>query len=169
MHTSAIVVKGTDALGREFRELTKTVMVNCYGCQYQSAHYPAPNSAVTLEIHRAALPRSPRVAPARVIWVQRPKSYRPLYYVGVELEAAGNVWDIEMPPEDWFPCAEDEDLEVPVSIEENISVPQLFAVPAALAELENPECAAEMRTNLANTASQLTETILLSDGSKHRM
>jgi hypothetical protein len=33
MHSAAITIKGTDTLGQFFRESTKTVMVNCYGCQ----------------------------------------------------------------------------------------------------------------------------------------
>ena len=119
IHSSPIVVKGTDALGREFRESTKTVIVNCYGCQYQSGHYPAPNSAVMLEVRHANPRRSSRVVPARVIWVQRPRTYRALYHVGIEFEVAGNVWDIALPPEDWFPCPEDEELVVPVAAEEN--------------------------------------------------
>ncbi len=59
MHSASITVKGTDTLGQPFRESTKTVMVNCYGCQYQGIRYPAPSSSIMLEVrHR----RSPAAA-----------------------------------------------------------------------------------------------------------
>jgi hypothetical protein len=33
---------------------------------------------------------------------------RELFQIGLEFETAGNVWGIAFPPDDWFPCAEDE-------------------------------------------------------------
>jgi hypothetical protein len=134
LHSAAITVKGTDALGRPFRESTKTVMVNCYGCLYQAVRYPAPGSPIMLEVRQGNPRRAPRVVPGRVIWVQRPKGYRALYYVGVEFEVAGNVWDISLPPEDWFPSPEDEELVVPSSAEESITNPNQFVLQAPAAE-----------------------------------
>ena len=39
----------------------------------------------------------------RVTWIQRPRTVRELFQVGVELEVSGNVWGIAFPPGDWFP------------------------------------------------------------------
>ncbi len=47
-----ITVTGTDALGQDFRESTHTVMVNCYGCKYQSVHYVPKGTHVSIEVHR---------------------------------------------------------------------------------------------------------------------
>jgi hypothetical protein len=103
-----IIVTGTDALGQSFQESTTTVMVNCYGCKYQSTHYAPKNSVVTIEIRRTGLDRLARTVSGRVIWVQRPRNYRELYHVGMEFDVPGNVWGIASPPEDWFPVPGDE-------------------------------------------------------------
>ena len=166
LHTAPITVKGTDALGQAFRESTKTVMVNCFGCLYQSIRYPSPNSPIMLEIRHAASKRPPRVVPARVIWVQRPQSYRALYHVGIEFEVPGNVWDIAMPPEDWFPSPEDEELVIPVAGEENISNPNQFVIRASVVDSEKPARAAETQVNPALASALATETLFLSDDSQ---
>jgi hypothetical protein len=166
LHTAPITVKGTDALGQAFRESTKTVMVNCFGCLYQSIRYPSPNSPIMLEIRHAASKRPPRVVPARVIWVQRPQSYRALYNVGIEFEVPGNVWDIAMPPEDWFPSPEDEELVIPVAGEENISNPNQFVIRASVVDSEKPARAAETQVNPALASALATETLFLSDDSQ---
>ncbi|MGB0001333.1 MAG: hypothetical protein WBQ04_14565, partial [Candidatus Acidiferrales bacterium] len=64
MHSASITVKGTDTLGQPFRECTKTVMVNCNGCQYQGIRYPAPSSSIMLEVRHQNPRRPPRVVPA---------------------------------------------------------------------------------------------------------
>lgn len=110
-----IVVKGHDALSNEFQESTTTVMISCSGCKYQTRHYVPKGSEISLEIRRRDPGRFPRVVLSRVVWVQRPRSYRELFHVAVEFLNPGNVWAIDSPPEDWFPCPEDEDLVVPVS------------------------------------------------------
>ncbi len=102
-----ITVSGVDALGQPFKERTTTVMVNCHGCKYQSKHYVPKNSIVTLEIPRMEPDVAPRIVPGHVVWVQRPRTVRELFQIGLEFEAAGNVWGIAFPPEDWVPSAED--------------------------------------------------------------
>ena len=104
-----ISVAGVDALGQPFKERTTTVMVNCHGCKYQSKHYVPKNSVVTLEIPRMEPAFPPRIVQGHVVWVQRPRTVRELFQIGLEFETAGNVWGIAFPPEDWFPC-EDEKL-----------------------------------------------------------
>jgi hypothetical protein len=161
MHSASITIKGTDTLGQFFRESTKTVMVNCYGCQYQGIRYPAPNSSIMLEVSRGDSRRLPRVVPARVIWVRRPQAYRTLYHVGIEFEVPGNVWDIALPPTDWFPCPEDEELVIPVSSEENIAHPNQFVLSASVADVKNSGRSSDEPVNALISSARATETLLL--------
>lgn len=103
-----IKIIGTDALGQTFQESTVTVMIDCYGCKYQSRHYAPKGSPVSIEIRRLDAIRSSKVVQAKVVWVQRPKTYREVYHVALALEVPGNVWGIPWPPSDWFPCPGEE-------------------------------------------------------------
>ncbi len=103
-----ITVTGTDALGQQFREATTTVMINCYGCKYQTVHYAPKATIITLEVHRANRRLPPRSVRGRVIWVQRPRNYQDVYHIGLEFEVPGNVWGLAAPPDDWFPFPGDE-------------------------------------------------------------
>ncbi|MGC2281338.1 MAG: hypothetical protein WA603_15075 [Candidatus Acidiferrales bacterium] len=100
-----ITVTGTDALGQPFKERTTTVMVNCHGCKYQSKHYVPKNSIVKLDIPRPE--GGPFSTQGRVVWVQRPRTVRELFQIGLEFEAPGNFWGIAFPPEDWTTGAND--------------------------------------------------------------
>jgi hypothetical protein len=172
LHTATITVKGLDALGRPFRESTKTLMVSCYGCRYESAYYPAPNSGVMVEVRYGKSARSPRMIPARVIWVQRPKNYRALYSVAVEFEVPGNVWDIALPPEDWFPCPGDEELLVSEAVEAKVLEGERFVVIPEAAPAKNPGAGGQQYSEpLAipgESVVQAMETLLLSDESEIR-
>jgi len=114
MKAVPITVKGTDALGQTFKEFTSTVMVNCYGCKFQTRHYVPKNTAITIEVRHPLRKNSPRILPGKVIWVQRPRTFREVFHIGMEFDIPGNVWDVEVPPGDWFPHPEDEELEIPV-------------------------------------------------------
>ncbi|MFZ0581284.1 MAG: hypothetical protein WA690_21360 [Candidatus Acidiferrales bacterium] len=107
-----IKINGTDALGQPFHESTLTVMIDCYGCKYQSTHYAPKGSIVSVEVRRLEPPRPPRVVKARVVWVQRPKTYREVYHVALAFEVPGNVWGIPWPPSDWFPYPGEEETTV---------------------------------------------------------
>ena len=96
-----LTVTGVDALGQPFKERTTTVMVNCHGCKYQSKHYVPKNSIVTLDIPRPEPGRPPHTVQGRVVWVQRPRTVRELFQIGLEFETPGNVWGIAFPPDDW--------------------------------------------------------------------
>jgi hypothetical protein len=98
-----IKVKGVDALHDPFAEQTRTVMVSCHGCKYLSRHYVTKGSEVHLEIPRGDPNHPPRDVTAKVIWVQRPSHTREMLHIGLNLDVPGNVWDIPMPPDDWFP------------------------------------------------------------------
>jgi hypothetical protein len=98
-----ITVAGVDALGQPFRERTATVIVSCHGCKYQSKHYVPKNSTVAIEIPRPELGQKTRSVRGRVTWIQRPRSVRELFQIGLEFEIPGNVWGIAFPPNDWTP------------------------------------------------------------------
>ena len=115
-----LTVTGVDALGRPFQERTSTLIINCHGARYQSKHYVLKNMWVTLEVPHSEPGRGTRSVRARVTWIQRPRTVRELFQIGVELEVSGNIWGIAFPPADWIPFPESgstPQLEVPVSSE----------------------------------------------------
>ena len=101
-----LTVIGVDALGRPFQERTSTLIINCHGCRYQSKHYVLKNMWVTFEVPHEDPGHPPRTVRARVMWIQRPRTVRELFQVGVELEVTGNFWGVAFPPSDWFPFPE---------------------------------------------------------------
>ncbi len=101
-----LTVTGVDALGRPFQERTSTLIVNCHGARYQSKHYVLKNMWVTLEVPHHEPGHEARTVRGRVTWIQRPRTVRELFQIGVELEVGGNVWGIAFPPADWFPFPE---------------------------------------------------------------
>jgi hypothetical protein len=101
-----LTVTGVDALGRPFQERTSTLIINCHGARYQSKHYVLKNMWVTLEVPHSEPGHAVRTVRGRVTWIQRPRTVRELFQVGVELEVSGNVWGIAFPPGDWFPFPE---------------------------------------------------------------
>lgn len=122
-----VTVAGVDALGQPFKERTTTTMVNCHGCKYQSKHYVPKNSTVTLEIPRPETTLPPRNVRGRVVWVQRPRTVRELFQIGLEFEVAGNVWGIAFPPDDWFPLPDEQPAAVAnrsVAVEKQVPAPQ---------------------------------------------
>jgi hypothetical protein len=98
-----ITVTGVDALGRPFQEHTSTVVVSCHGCRYQSKHYVLKNMWVVLEVPQPEPSLGPLSVRGRVTWIQRPRTVRELFQIGVELETPGNLWGIAFPQPDWFP------------------------------------------------------------------
>ncbi len=101
-----LTVTGVDALGRPFQERTSTLIINCHGARYQSKHYVLKNMWVTLEVPHNEPGSEPRTVRGRVTWIQRPRTVRELFQIGLELEINGNVWGIAFPPSDWFPFPE---------------------------------------------------------------
>jgi PilZ domain len=145
VHAVPITIRGMDALGQAFEEYTSTVTVNCNGCKYESKHYVPKDSRVTIEIRGTERGLPSRKFPARVVWVQRPRTYREIFHVALEFEVSGNIWDIKSPPKDWFQHPDDEELVVPVSAEPDEPEPELFPLPLAASIEEEPEAAAYMQ------------------------
>lgn len=127
IHAVPITIRGVDALGQKFEEFTSTVTVNCNGCKYESKHYVPKGSTITIEIGARQRGTGSRLFPARVVWVQRPRTYREVFHIALEFEVPGNVWDIKSPPKDWFPHPDDEELIIPVYPEEGEPIPVLIA------------------------------------------
>ncbi|MGB8522749.1 MAG: hypothetical protein WCD43_07270 [Candidatus Acidiferrales bacterium] len=142
VHSVPITIRGMDALGQSFEEYTSTVTVNCNGCKYESKHYVPKDSKLTIEIRGNERGLPSRRFPARVVWVQRPRTYREIFHVALEFEVSGNIWDIKSPPKDWFPHPDDEELTVPVSAEPDEPETELFPLPLAASIEEEPEEAA---------------------------
>jgi hypothetical protein len=145
VHAVPITIRGMDALGQAFEEYTSTVTVNCNGCKYESKHYVPKDSRVTIEIRGTERGLPSRKFPARVVWVQRPRTYREIFHVALEFEVSGNIWDIKSPPKDWFPHPDDEELIVPVSAQPDEPEPELFPLPLAASIDEEPEAAAYLQ------------------------
>lgn len=145
IHAVNLTVVGTDALGRPFREVTKTSVVSCYGCAFRSKNYAPKSSEVTLEVSRGHSWLAPRRVTAKVVWVQRPHNVREQYQIAVALEVPGNVWGVEAPPEDWFPHPEDVVRAAPPEPE-----PEPEPAPAAQAESTEapPQVEAEAEVTL---------------------
>jgi hypothetical protein len=136
IHAVPVTIRAQDALGHSFEESTSTVTVNCNGCKYESKHYVPKGSWLTIEIGARQRGSGSRLFPARVIWVQRPRTYREVFHIAVEFEVPGNVWDIKSPPKDWFPHPDDEELIIPVYPEEGDAVPLLVASAPQAQKLE---------------------------------
>ena len=132
-----LTVVGVDALGRPFSERTSTLIINCHGCRYQSKHYVLKNMWVTFEVPHQEAGHPARTVRARVMWIQRPRTVRELFQVGVELEVSGNFWGIAFPPSDWFPFPEGLAA---------VPLPPVAAIPAA-APAESPWPAASPVTS----------------------
>jgi len=107
VHAVPLAVSGEDALGQPFKERTSTLIVSCHGCRYQSKHYVPRNGTVELEVQHPEPGYAPRRVRARVSWIQRPRTVRELFQVGVEIAVPGNVWGVAFPPDDWFPWPEE--------------------------------------------------------------
>lgn len=100
-HALPIVVRGVDLLGQPFEERTATQVLSFHGCRYASKHHLPKNTWVTLEVAASESQRGLLRVRARVAWIQRPRTLRELFHVGVELESGANIWGIAVPPEDW--------------------------------------------------------------------
>jgi hypothetical protein len=133
-----LTVTGVDALGQPFKERTTTVMVNCHGCKYQSKHYVPKNSMVTLDIPRQQPGQPPRSVQGRVVWVQRPRTVRELFQIGLEFEVSGNVWGIAFPPEDWTGYPDEYAPDFPVPVDSQAVPETKSAVPAPAPQQGHP-------------------------------
>lgn len=156
-------VTGVDALGRPFQERTSSLTINCHGCRYQSKHYVLKNMWVTLEVPHPEAGRPQRVVRGRVTWIQRPRTVRELFQIGVELEIPGNFWGIAFPPPDWFPFPDATTSQIPVGESESelsSSEQDVVSQPEPVSQGHNvvqmgAAASPEVSLNLARQASKL--------------
>jgi curved DNA-binding protein CbpA len=94
-------VRGIDENGQPFMEEAGTLEVSSRGCKYFSRYAPATNSWLNLEISNEQETSASQHFRARVAWLRKSRNLRGLFQVGVEIEAAGNVWGLADPPGDW--------------------------------------------------------------------
>ena len=153
-----ITVTGVDALGQPFKERTTTVMVNCHGCKYQSKHYVPKNSIVTLDIPRPEPSMPPHSVKGRVVWVQRPRTVRELFQIGLEFEVPGNTWGIAFPPEDWFPASNEEVLRLSEAEAARTAGAHVESAPATPSTAAPGTASATPGTASATTATASTES-----------
>jgi len=153
-----ITVTGVDALGQPFKERTTTVMVNCHGCKYQSKHYVPKNSIVTLDIPRPEPSMPPHSVKGRVVWVQRPRTVRELFQIGLEFEVPGNTWGIAFPPEDWFPASNEEVLRLSEAEAARTAGAHAESAPATPSTAAPGTASATPGTASATTATASTES-----------
>jgi hypothetical protein len=99
--TVPLTIRGVDLLSQPFEERTTTLSFNTFGCRYPSRHHLPKNTWVTLEVPASEAAEGRRRVRARVVWIQKPRSVRELFQVSVELEAPGNIWSLDGPPDDW--------------------------------------------------------------------
>jgi hypothetical protein len=154
VHAVPITIRGIDALGQAFEEYTSTVSVNCNGCKYESKHYVPKGSSLTIELRGNDRGMPLRKFPARVVWVQRPRTYREIFHVALEFQVPGNLWDIKSPPKDWFPHPDDEELIVPVSAEPD--EPEPFALPLAASIEEELEAETFLQPSVHSSSAVAT-------------
>lgn len=164
MQVVPIIVRGMDALGQPFKEATATVMVNCNGCKFQSKHYIPKDTIITLEITQMNRLHKPRIIRGRVIWIQRPRTVREVFHIGMEFDVPGNVWSIERPPHDWFPHPEDEELVIPVYPKAGES--ELVAAPASARHAARSEAVTEIISAQRAILAEAAELAIPSDSAK---
>lgn len=96
-----MIIRGIDLLGQPFEERTATQNLSFQGCRYASKHHLPKNTWVTLEVPSGDSRKDAACVRARVAWIQRPRSLRELFQIGVEMEKPNNVWNVAFPPYDW--------------------------------------------------------------------
>jgi hypothetical protein len=151
-----ITVTGVDALGQPFKERTTTVMVNCHGCKYQSKHYVPKNSTVMLEIPRPEPSLPSRSVQGRVVWVQRPRTVRELFQIGLEFEVPGNFWGIAFPPEDWAATTPEEQAAAILAPSDPVFAPTTADTPYVQEQVIPAAAAPETKPKAAAPSSQAT-------------
>lgn len=113
-----LAVQGVGALREPYQEQVSTLTISCHGCTYQTKHEVLQGEIVFLEVKPPKEGATGTSSRARVKWVQRLSSPDKGYQVAVELESAGNIWELASPPEDWFPVQKAHGNELPAATRE---------------------------------------------------
>jgi len=94
--TIPIAIKGKDSSGHEFKENTRTLVINKHGAKIATVHQLSLGAELVVE-NRA----SGQSAKGNVVWLGEKRSTKEPCEVGLQLVDAQNIWGIEFPPEDW--------------------------------------------------------------------
>lgn len=98
-----IHVQGVGALREPYQEQVATVSISCHGCTYLSKHEVIQGELVYLDVK---LPNNgaPGCSNRAIVkWAQKTGAKEKAFQIAVELEIAGNIWGVPIPPPDWFP------------------------------------------------------------------
>ena len=91
-----ISLSGKDAKGTDFREDTRTIVVNKHGAKIYSATELALGTELQVENRTSG-----QSARAQVVWFGKRRAPGEAMEVGVQLLDAQNIWGIDFPPDDW--------------------------------------------------------------------
>lgn len=97
-----LIVQGVGAMREPYQEQVSTLSISCHGCTYQSKHEVLQGETVYLDIKPPANGTVAFSSKARVKWAQKLAVKERVYQIAVELEIAGNIWGVAVPPDDWF-------------------------------------------------------------------
>lgn len=90
-----ITVSGNDASGKEFREETRTLVVNAHGALISLATQVKAQQQV-----RLANKATQKSLLGRIVYVSAPQAGR--MQMGIEFEKpTASFWQIDFPPDDW--------------------------------------------------------------------
>jgi tetratricopeptide (TPR) repeat protein len=97
----SVKIRGTDGAGQPFVEQRVTLEVSFQGCKFFSRYALPLDSWLIVEVPNEERKSDASNFRARVAWLRRSRTLKGLFQVGVEFEAAGNIWGLANPPEDW--------------------------------------------------------------------
>lgn len=91
-----VVISGVDALGNEFSERVRTLIVNKHGAKIATTQHLLMGKELLIENHPLGV-----TAKASVVWLGGKHYAGDLHHVGLQLVEAQNIWGIAFPPDDW--------------------------------------------------------------------
>ncbi len=133
-----LTVTGVDSVRAPYAEQVSTVEISSHGCKYNSKYEVFQGQLVTLQMGQNDQEHAACSVRAVVKWVQRPRTAKEPFQVATELEVPGNVWGVELPPDDWLPFPETKFPETKV-IEARGATPESLAVAQATPPVSAPK------------------------------
>ena len=117
-----VIVTGVDSVRAPYAEQVSTVEISSHGCKYSSRYEVFQGQLVSLQMGHNEQEQPACLVRAVVKWVQRPRTAKEPFQVAAELEVPGNVWGVELPPDDWLPFPEPKVIETPGATAESLAV-----------------------------------------------
>jgi hypothetical protein len=156
-----IVISGKDAEGREFKESTRTLIINKHGAKVWTTHHSPMGAEVVVENKALGA-----MAKANVVWIGGKPATGGPHQMGLQFVEAQNIWGIEFPPVDWTRDGSEEkekapEVAPPPGLTQPLSEAATAPAPAAAGEPPPalPEHAAhEITTRILQQFEQSAET-----------